>query len=51
MKRNYNLEALEKQKEDINLKIKRLEAQLVAVETAIHRGREGKTLTITDEEE
>lgn len=51
MKREYNLEALEKQREDILLKIKRLEAQLVAVDTAIHRGKEGKKLTFKDTED
>ena len=50
MKREYNLEMLQKQKDDILLKIKRLEAQLVSVETAIHRGKEGKKLSYTNKE-
>lgn len=44
MKKEYNLEALNKQKEDILDKIKRLEAQLVSVDTAIKRAKDKEKL-------
>lgn len=48
MQKSYNLEALLKQKEDILDKIKRLEAQLVSVDTAIKRARTKEENVLSD---
>lgn len=48
-KKNYNLPALEKQAEDLRIKVQRLQAQLVIVETTIAKAKAQANFGLTQQ--
>lgn len=48
-KKNYNLPALEKQAEDLRIKVQRLQAQLVIVETTIAKAKAQANFELTQQ--